>query len=381
MADKTPSLFGKESASPGDVLRQMLEELGLTQDELAAITGRSRQQIIDIIANRRGITPEMAIALAAATGTQATYWLNLDSAYQLARTPGDFVEVQRRARLYEIAPVKEMQRRGWIADTKRIEELESELKRFFEAESLDQPPEFPVVLRGKGNQLTDLSPTQRAWCFRARHIAKALPAATFDQSRMASLKRELRLLAAYPNEVRRVADLMRIYGIRFVVVEPLPASQIDGAAFWLDEATPAIAMSMRFDRLDYFWFTLMHECAHIEHRDALSIDTDMAVEERGQPLMKDFIERRADEEAAAALIAPDELESFIRRVGPMYAKPNIIQFAHRIKIHPGIIVGQLQHRAEIGFKTNREMLPKVREYVVSTAVTDGWDHQISPDTI
>src|SRR5207248_2502983 len=122
----------------------------------------------------------------------------------------------------------------------------------------------------------------------------------------------------YPGEARRVPDVMREFGIRFIVVQHLPGSKIDGAAFWIDERSPAIVLSLRHDRIDNFWFTLLHECAHIHHRDAISIDTDMGVEEREQPRMKDEIEKRADEDAAAALIPPIELESFIRRIGPIY---------------------------------------------------------------
>ena len=156
---------------------------------------------------------------------------------------------------------------------------------------------------------------------------------------------------------------------------------MDGAAFWIDENSPAIAMSLFQDRIDNFWFVLMHEVAHIEHGDAISVDVDLSVEGREQPLMKDAIERRADEAAANTLVPHGELDSFIRRVGPIYAAPNIIQFAHRIKIHPGIIVGQLQHRAEIGFNSNRKMLPKIRHFIVSTALADGWGNAISPDVI
>ena len=72
------------------------------------------------------------------------------------------------------------------------------------------------------------------------------------------------------------------------------------------------------------------------------------------------------------LFPSDALRSFILRVGPIYSKERINQFANRVKIHPGVIVGQLQKRKEISYAANREMLVKVREYVTSTAVTDGW---------
>ena len=62
------------------------------------------------------------------------------------------------------------------------------------------------------------------------------------------------------------------YGIRFIVVEPLPGIKVDGVALWLDNESPVIGVSVRFDRIDAFWFTLMHEFSHIYHGDALSFD-------------------------------------------------------------------------------------------------------------
>jgi HTH-type transcriptional regulator/antitoxin HigA len=380
MDQNEPKLFKDEPMSPGERLRELLGEKQWTQEELAEITGRSRQQIIDILNGERGISPEMAIALAATFKTTPDYWMKLDSTYRLSQASESAAPVEQRVRVFEFAPVKDMQRRGWIKSTKNVAEIQEELERFFGVESLDQIPEFPVATR-RSAPLTDLTSSQRAWCFRARQLAEAIQVPSFDPSQIGELKRELRTLAAYPAEASRVPDLMRKYGIRFVVIEPLPSSKMDGAAFWLDENSPVIAVSLRFDRIDYFWFTLMHECAHIENKDCLSVDTDLAVEDREQPLMKDAAERRADEAAAASLIPPEEMDSFIRRVGPIYARPNIIQFAHRIKIHPGIIVGQLQHLAEMGFKANRNLLPKVREHIVSTALADGWGTDISPDSI
>jgi len=364
---------------PGERLRELLDEKGWTQEELAQITGRSRQQIIDLLNNQRGISPEMAVALGTAFKTTAEYWMKLDADHRLSQVREDAVAVTLRLRIFEFAPIKEMQRRGWIKDTKNVAEIQEELERFFRIESLDQVPQFPLAMR-RSASLDDLTPAQRAWCFRARQLAEALHVPTFEPTRVGELKRKLRALAAYPAEASKVSDLMRSYGIRFVVVEPLAGAKIDGAAFWIGDS-PVVAVSLRYDRIDYFWFTLMHEVAHIENGDGLSVDTDLAVEEREQPLMKAAAERRADELAAAALVPPEEMDSFIRRVGPMYARPNIIQFAHRIKIHPGIIVGQLQHRAEMGFGANRQLLPKIREHVVSTALADGWGNDISPGSV
>ena len=77
------------------------------------------------------------------------------------------------------------------------------------------------------------------------------------------------------------------------------------------------------------------------------------------------------------LIPKAKLESFIRRVKPFYSRARIIQFANTIKIHPGVIAGQLQFRGEVGWAAYRDMLVKVREILTAEAMTDGWGHRIS----
>jgi len=371
---------GPHKPTPGEAIKAELDRLGMTQADLARLMGRYTPEVNNLISGKRSVTPEIAVELSAAIlGTTPEYWLELEVSRQLSLIPHDVADIKRRVQLYQLAPVREMEKRGWIKATNDVTSLEAELKTFFGVASLENAPAFPLVMR-KTDPLTENNPLQRAWCFRARRLAEELPIGGFEDRRMDALKRELRILAAYPGEARRVPDLMREFGIRFIVVQHLPGSKVDGAAFWIDEHSPAIVLSLRHDRIDNFWFTLLHECAHIQHRDAISVDTDMGVEEREQPKMKNDIERRADEDAAAALIPPAELESFIRRIGPIYAKSNIIQFAHRMKIHPGIIVGQLQHRSEVKFGANREMFPKIREHVVSTALTDGWGVELSPDS-
>jgi len=71
-----------------------------------------------------------------------------------------------------------------------------------------------------------------------------------------------------------------------------------------------------------------------------------------------------------------DFDDFIARVRPLYSKKRIIGFANRINVHPGIVVGQLQHRDEIKYSQNREMLVKVRETLASAALTDGWGYSL-----
>jgi HTH-type transcriptional regulator/antitoxin HigA len=166
------------------------------------------------------------------------------------------------------------------------------------------------------------------------------------------------------------------HGIRFVIVEPLFGSKVDGMAMWLSPGAPAIGMSLRYDRIDSFWHTLCHELSHIANGDEAPLDTDLTDQMEGVTTVNAAMEHRADEEAADMLVPSHELNSFIRRVGPLYSKDRIVRFANRIRMHPGIIVGQLQHRQEIGYSANREMLFKIREFVTSAALTDGWGHTL-----
>ena len=374
-------LFNDEQLQPGDALRELLDSKGWTREELAAITGRSRQNIYEILSGRNGVTPEMAVILGAAFSNEPSYWLKLDAHYRLKRLNRDSTDVERRARIFSIAPIRDMQRRGWIGDTKSLEKLERELKQFFGAESLDQITGLSVSTRRSGSYSSGLTIAQKAWCFRVRQMAHAMPLKRrFDASRLNSARRDLRRLAALTKDARRVPTVLADYGIRFIVVEPLPGIKVDGVAFWLDNESPVIGVSVRFDRIDAFWFTLMHEFSHIYHGDALSFDMSLVGGDDSdeQPmLLEDEMERRANEEAASYLIAAKDIDSFIRRVGPLYSKQRIVQFANRIKIHPGIIVGQLQNRNEIGYSANREMLTKIREVVAQTALTDGWGRTIN----
>lgn len=355
----------------------MLAERSWTQSDLASVLGRPLQAINEVIQGKKGITPEMAVALGVAFGNGGDFWMRAETEYRLSLVRQDVSDVSRRVKVYDYAPVKEMMRRQWIKTTNDADEIESELCRFFGVSSLDDQPTFRVDTR-RTDRVGTLNAAQRAWCFRAARLARALQSATYDESRIPELIRKLRQLAGFPEEIHKVGKILSAFGIRLVLVEPLSGTRIDGAAFWLDDQSPVIALTIRYDRIDSFWFTLMHELSHIRNRDsALLVDVDLVGEQQAVPFTKEDIEQRADREAAESLIPPDELRSFVVRVRPMYSKARINQFANRIRVHPGIIVGQLQHLGEIGYSANREMLVKVRDSVAGGVVTDGWGRTVS----
>jgi HTH-type transcriptional regulator/antitoxin HigA len=370
--NKVPTVF-----PPGAILEEELEARGWSQVELASILGRPVKVVNDIIAGRRAITPETAIGLAGALGTSAELWMNLESRYQLAKVKGSDV-VAQRAYLHAIAPVKEMERRGWIKETDDVKELASHLCAFFRVHALEDIAALPHAAKKATRYDEDPSPGQRAWVQHVRNIAESMVVGRFTSESFQRACAQLKTLLQSKQEIRQVPRILADAGIRLVVVEHLAGTRIDGVCLWLSENEPVIGISVRFDRIDHFWFVLAHELAHVFYRDGQQnpvLDVDLVGAEAVKTADKPEIEKRADAWAEDFLIPTPEMNHFIERVSPMYSKDRIKGFAARLKIHPGIVVGQLQHREEIKFSHSREMLEKVRAVITETALTDGWKQQ------
>jgi HTH-type transcriptional regulator/antitoxin HigA len=173
-----------------------------------------------------------------------------------------------------------------------------------------------------------------------------------------------------PEEIRQVPQILAAAGVRFVIVEFLPGAKIDGAAFWIDKV-PVIAMSMRYDRVNSFWFVLRHEIEHILNRDGLVIDVELpeALQRKDKLPIEEV---KANAAASEFLVPAGELNSFIKRVRPLYSEQRIMLFAKRIGVHPGLVVGQLQFRDEVPYTHFHKYLVKVREIITRVALTDGW---------
>lgn len=362
-----------EVFSPGEFIREELEARGWTQADLAAILNKPLPAVNEIITGKKAITPETAKALSDAFGTGPEFWMNLESAYRLSlATPSD-ADVSKRARLYSIAPIKELVGRRWIPQTNDVRQLESNLLAFYRVSSLNDIEESQRrIAARKSTPYDTTSPSELAWYCRVFQMAESVQVGTYSEKIMRTEGlAELHRLTSSEHELRKVPQILADFGIRFVITERLPKLHVDGVAFWLGDS-PAIAVTLRADRIDGFWFTLAHELAHILHHDNTALDTKLVGKDREPTDEKSEIEKRADQFASNFLVPQLEIDRFILRVRPLYSKVRIIQFANRIGVHPGIVVGQLQHRHEIGWSHSREMLVKVRQELVSTAYVDGW---------
>jgi HTH-type transcriptional regulator / antitoxin HigA len=355
---------------PGEFIREELEARGWTQGDLAQIMDRPIRLVNELIAGKKQITPETARGLAKAFGDDdPLYWMNLDSAYRLAQADPVAESVGRRAKLYSRFPVREMIKRHWIEPSESIDVTEHRVCKFFGIGNLDEPLNFAHAARAA--QYDTRTELQWTWLYRAKQLAENIKTAPYSERRLKDAASRLRALLAAPEEIRQIPHILSGAGVRLVIVEFLPGAKIDGAAFWLDEERPAIALSMRRDRIDSFWFVLRHEIEHILNRDGLRIDTELSEQiQRKDTLPPEEVQANA---AAAEFCVPKaEIDSFIVRVRPLYSEQRILLFAKRIGVHPGLAVGQLQFRDEIPYTHFHKYLVKVKDIITPTALTDGW---------
>ena len=174
-----------------------------------------------------------------------------------------------------------------------------------------------------------------------------------------------------PDDLIHIPAILHKCGVRFVLVEHLPGSKIDGVCLWIDEQ-PVIGMTLRLDRIDNFCFVLRHEIEHILNGDGKDesfapVDSDIGAEAVVE------CEKRANDAAAEFCIPQALLESFIARKSPFISREDVLKFAARAEVHPAIVVGQIQNRTK---KWNwlREYQTGVREELTDWKFKDGWGY-------
>ena len=343
---------------PGRILTRELEARGWTESDLAAIMERPPQAISEIVQGKKRVTPETAHELAQAFGTSPEFWMNLEANYRLYLAQKKVIQkpIARKSHLYALAPIRELMRRGWIKAVNQIEVLEQEMRRFLGVSSVDETPRLAVSLRVSKERGPEIN-GQVAWLKRAEHLARAQKASAFSLDRLRDALPKLLECAKDVDQISRVPSTLLALGVHFLVVPTLPKTFVDGAMFYL-ENRPVVALSLRYDRIDAFWFTLMHELAHIlAGHKGTHVDNDIysaAVSEG---------ESKADEQALQWLVNRHALASFVRHTKPYFSRTAIERFAFDQGRHPGIVLGQLQHDGTVKYSNLRDLLVKVRPYL------------------
>lgn len=259
-------------------------------------------------------------------------------------------------------PLKELKKLGWIdVDLTDLDATEKAVCRFLEIDSIEEEPKIHFAAR-KTEKDAPHSQAQIAWICRVRQLAKRQRLSAYSSARLAKEIVNLPRLSITEETTRSVPLCLAELGIRFVVARHLTGTKIDGGAVWLDQSTPVVAVSFRYDRVDWFWFTLMHELAHVLAGDGKSMPMlDQALIGRDADSTSiSPMEEKADKAAAGWLVPQDRLTAFIRSTKPYFSRTAVLRFAASVGVHPALVVGQLQRRGEIPYTHHRNLLTNAR---------------------
>lgn len=333
--------FSFEIPDPIEAIEYRMQEQGLRQKDLVSLIG-SKSRVSEILSRRRPLTVPMIRALSTGLG------IPLESLIS------DQQELQKSANLapsidWKEFPIKEMHKRGWLDSfkDKMNEGVEEIIKAFLD--QVEMNPTHSAMYRRnfKGEELDHKSYySTLAWTARVLIRAKesVKPNVKFEPSKITpELLRDLAKLSWLSGGPRLAIEFLAKYGIIVIIEDRLPNTLLDGAAMMTDDGTPVIGLTLRYDRVDYFWFTLLHEVAHVWRH--LNSKNDTFVDRIENMGTKDLAEKEANRIARDACIPRGVWKRSMAFLAP--TKESIYDLANELHIHPAIVVGRLQ------FETNQ----------------------------
>jgi len=329
---------------PGDTIEDALEELGMTQVDLALRTGFSKKHVNGLIKGKVALTADTAMKLEAVLGAPSTFWLKREMEYQedLARRRS-LDEAESHKDWLKEFPLRELIRLGWITEHSHKGQQVVEALRFFGVASVG----------AWQSQVEDLAPAYRAssrfskkrgsvaaWFRKAELDANLLRIHPFDREGLIVAIPKLRELASEPHPdvfVPAMQDLCGACGVAVVFVPAPSGCPASGATWWSTPHRAILALSLRHKTNDHLWFSFFHELGHLlKHGKKLRF-----VEGAGLDGLDAKKEREADAFASRVLI-PDS--SRIERLTTGRVSADAVRaFAEEAAIAPGIVVGRLQH--------------------------------------
>lgn len=153
--------------------------------------------------------------------------------------------------------------------------------------------------------------------------------------------KDLARLSAFDDGPRLAREQLGMSGITLVIEPHFKSTYLDGAAM-LDEGRPIVAMTLRHDRLDNFWFVLMHELAHVaKHLDEAN---PLFTDDLDSPDEQDRKEREADVMASEALIPQTAWDKSTARTS--HLTKDVIALADKLGVHPAIVAGRVRHETK-----------------------------------
>lgn len=315
--------FPIEAADAVDAIQFRMEQQNLAPRDLIPFLG-SRSRVSEILARKRPLTLPMVRALHDGLKIPAKLLL------RQPELPLEGDESQGAS-----FPLREMIARKWL-------NAASDLESFFA--SVPVSANLAVLCRHGQciRSARSMDPfALKAWTARVLIRASHAKTPPFRRGSVTSdFMTEIARLSTREDAPAVAQEFLLSHGIALVVEPHLPQTYLDGAAILLLNDRPVIGMTIRYDRLDNFWFTLMHELAHVRLHygsEQIQFIDDLDVEAR-----HDSKEREADNLAGEVLIP-----SAAWKVSPANRTKSAaaaIHLATQLNIHPAIVAGRMRHR-------------------------------------
>jgi HTH-type transcriptional regulator/antitoxin HigA len=329
--------------SPGEILEEALEQIAMSQAELAERTGLTKKTINEIIKAKAPVTPESALRLERVLRQPAQYWLELDSRYResQARTQAR-AQLQADAGWLKQLPINKMASLGWIEKHKDPAAQLDAVLRFFGIAQVAQWHSLwgrlSVAYR-KSDKISSQAEAISVWLRQGEIEAGNIPCRPFDEAQFKQTLHEIRGLSLQPDPAVFLPALIErcgACGVAVVFLPELPKMGVSGATRWLSKDKALIQLSLRYKTDDHLWFSFFHEAGHIlKHgKKALYLEGHNGLDGPQEQEANDF---------AAHLLIPRKVFSKLRCYSPFPAEL-VIEWAAELGIAPGIVVGQLQHQ-------------------------------------
>jgi len=334
---------------PGEYLEEVLESRDIKKRDFAERAGLSVKAVSQIINGKSLFSPDVALVFEKTLDIHAGIWMNMAEAYQLFQARKKELERLGNEHTREWVrkfPVADLKRLGIIPDTRKIEIVADSLLRFLGVSdpiTWEKYHRQQVVLYRKSVQFKQDEEATAVWLHLAERKAEEIDTGPFNKDTFRGVLEKIRGLTVLPLEesFRKMQALCASAGVALVDVPELKTTHISGVSRWLTQNKAMIALSLRYKSNDHLWFTFYHEAAHIllHGKKAIYIDTEK------ENSVGEEEEQEADRYAGNILIPPAEYRAFVKE--GKFFRTQIMAFARKIGIHPGIVVGRLQHDGHI----------------------------------
>lgn len=324
-------------ADPIESILFRMDQMKLSRKDLIPLIG-SISKVSEVLSRKRSLSLPMIRRLNKALGIPADILIEdvgTDSLLVDQEPEMDFTRF----------PLKEMQERGCFDDFKgtahQLKEYAEDLIRKLMQE-LKNDQVSPAFLRApmpqRGDKLAD-DKALLAWCMCVLRQARGINAAReYKHGTITSVwLRELVKLSTFDEGPKLAREYLARNGITLIIEKHFKRTFLDGAAMLVNDR-PIIALTLRHDRLDNFWFALLHELAHVALH--LSPTSPVFIDDLDRSTPQS-VEAEADAMATEALIP--EARWHDAKLRTTLLSEDVINFADEIGVHPAIVAGRLRH--------------------------------------